>query len=278
MIWGACRGCGTMRRGAGRLSPAPDPNGGRDVGGVEVTGRAIEACGAETAGAGASACGVGAGTAGEAAATATAGDTVGAAPGVETGGRCAAVELLPLDAGAADTMPAVAGGWDAGGGAAAMTGLGAGALGKRGGAAAAACRSWIARSTSPGLETLDKSILGRSSPSRPPLRRTGELPRLPPRVRETRTRSASSASRELECVFFSVTPTAVRTSRMALLFTSSSRARSLIRTLLIRPFIVRPNRLHAHCYLGGRRIVASTIIARNNRFCFEIFSGTEIAG
>src|SRR4030081_3002022 len=41
---------------------------------------------------------------------------------------------------------------------------------------------------------------------------------------------------ELEWVFFSVTPTAVSASRMDLLFTSSSRARSLIRTLLIRPF------------------------------------------
>src|SRR5580704_955800 len=44
---------------------------------------------------------------------------------------------------------------------------------------------------------------------------------------------------ELEWVFFSVTPTAVSTSRMALLFTSSSLARSLIRTLLIRPFLPR---------------------------------------
>jgi hypothetical protein len=41
---------------------------------------------------------------------------------------------------------------------------------------------------------------------------------------------------ELECVFFSVTPTCGSASRMALLLTSSSLARSLIRTLLIRPF------------------------------------------
>ena len=52
----------------------------------------------------------------------------------------------------------------------------------------------------------------------------------------TRTFSASCSSSELEWVFFSVTPTSVSVSRMALLFTSSSLARSLIRTLLIRPF------------------------------------------
>jgi uncharacterized protein YybS (DUF2232 family) len=45
---------------------------------------------------------------------------------------------------------------------------------------------------------------------------------------------------ELECVFFSPTPTAVSASRIDLLFTSSSRARSLIRTLFIRPFSVLP--------------------------------------
>src|SRR5271155_1574374 len=39
---------------------------------------------------------------------------------------------------------------------------------------------------------------------------------------------------ELEWVFFSVTPTSCNTSRIALLLTSSSLARSLIRTLLIR--------------------------------------------
>jgi len=51
-----------------------------------------------------------------------------------------------------------------------------------------------------------------------------------------RTFSASCSSSELEWVFFSVTPTIGRASRMALLLTSSSLARSLIRTLLIRPF------------------------------------------
>ncbi len=58
--------------------------------------------------------------------------------------------------------------------------------------------------------------------------------------RRLRTSSASCSSRELECVFFSVTPTSCRTSRIALLLTSSSRARSLIRTLLIRSRFLRP--------------------------------------
>jgi hypothetical protein len=70
--------------------------------------------------------------------------------------------------------------------------------------------------------------------------RTGLASREEPSAAErmyTRTFSASCSSRELECVFFSVTPTSGSVSRMALLFTSSSRARSLIRTLLIRPFV-----------------------------------------
>jgi hypothetical protein len=50
-----------------------------------------------------------------------------------------------------------------------------------------------------------------------------------------RTNTASCSSMELECVFFSVTPTSVSASRIALLLTSSSRARSLIRILIIHP-------------------------------------------
>jgi hypothetical protein len=52
-----------------------------------------------------------------------------------------------------------------------------------------------------------------------------------------RTSSASCSSSELECVFFSVTPTTGRTSRIALLLTSNSRARSLIRILLIHSLV-----------------------------------------
>src|SRR4029077_16241916 len=79
-----------------------------------------------------------------------------------------------------------------------------------------------------------------------------------------RTFSASCSSRELEWVFFSVTPTRGSASRMALLLTSSSLARSLIRTLLIRPFLYpafvlksssHPHGvsvLHSHAIVGVR--------------------------
>ena len=98
----------------------------------------------------------------------------------------------------------------------------------------------IALSTSPGREMFERSILVliSSSPRSPreldfP---AGDEPSAEERM-YTRTFSASCSSRELECVFFSVTPTSGSVSRIALLLTSSSRARSLIRTLLIRPFV-----------------------------------------
>jgi hypothetical protein len=113
-----------------------------------------------------------------------------------------------------------------------------GATGLGAGATASFC-CVMAFSTSPGREMCDRSILVLISSS-PRSVRIGfaaadagdsEVPRMC-----ARTFSASCSSSELECVFFSVTPTIVRTSRMALLLTSSSLARSLIRTLLIRPF------------------------------------------
>jgi hypothetical protein len=98
----------------------------------------------------------------------------------------------------------------------------------------------IAFSTSPGREMCDRSILVliSSSPRSPREldRPTGDEASAEER-RYARTFSASCSSRELECVFFSVTPTSGSVSSIALLFTSSSRARSLIRTLLIRPFV-----------------------------------------
>jgi hypothetical protein len=96
--------------------------------------------------------------------------------------------------------------------------------------------SRIALATSPTLWTFDQSIFGLASAS---CRAADALP-LPPRAFRmcVRTRSASSVSIELECVFFSVTPTAVSASRISLLLTSSSRANSLIRTVLIRPRVV----------------------------------------
>jgi ABC-type sugar transport system permease subunit len=83
------------------------------------------------------------------------------------------------------------------------------------------------------LDTFDQSIFGFGDSS---TFARGPVDLAPPLCKCARTRSASSSSSELEWVFFSVTPTVVSTSRMALLFTSSSRAKSLIRTLLIRPF------------------------------------------
>jgi hypothetical protein len=86
-------------------------------------------------------------------------------------------------------------------------------------------------STSPGLEILEKSNFGPMSSALADLFSGAPLP-VPRRC--LRTRAASSSSRELECVFFSVTPTSGNTSRIALLLTSSSLAKSLIRTFDIR--------------------------------------------
>jgi|SRR6202167_361385 hypothetical protein len=116
-------------------------------------------------------------------------------------------------------------------------GIGSG-RGATGGTTASFC-CVIAFSTSPGREMCDKSIFVLISSS-PRAGRELDLPVEEPSAAErmyTRTFSASCSSRELECVFFSVTPTSVSVSRIALLFTSSSLARSLIRTLLIRPFV-----------------------------------------
>jgi hypothetical protein len=109
--------------------------------------------------------------------------------------------------------------------------------GRGGGAffAASACclRSRMALRASPGLE-----MCPRLKDSRAGAEGRAAAGRLP-RLKWPRTFTASSSSMELECVFFSVTPTALRASRIALLLTSSSRARSLIRTLLIQSFLSR---------------------------------------
>jgi hypothetical protein len=110
------------------------------------------------------------------------------------------------------------------------------ATGRRGGVLrACSARIFAARiiaDASPGFEMCDRSMAGFTSTGG--LLTALLLPRFP--LKYARTLSASSASIELECVFGSVTPTAVRASSMDRLLTSSSRARSLIRTLLIRPF------------------------------------------
>jgi hypothetical protein len=101
---------------------------------------------------------------------------------------------------------------------------------------------WMARSTSPGREIFDRSILVLISSSPRAVREVfAELGAASERRRRCfRTNSASWSSRELECVFFSVTPTVVSTSRISLLLTSNSRARSLIRILLIRSRFLVP--------------------------------------
>jgi len=83
--------------------------------------------------------------------------------------------------------------------------------------------SW--RATSPGLCTLEKSILGLISPE---AARSEAAP-----VEDFPEKcflifSARSSSIELECVRLSVTPSSGNTSRIAFAFTSSSLASSLI--------------------------------------------------
>jgi hypothetical protein len=108
----------------------------------------------------------------------------------------------------------------------------AGTLTLRASASSSCFRANIAFITSPGLETLERSILGATfcEPRDP----------APPWPRPcwncARTFSASCSSMELECVLPPARPSSAKTSRTWRLLTSNSRARSLIRTLLIRLF------------------------------------------
>jgi hypothetical protein len=220
----------------------------RGIGGAATGGAAgraaIGAAGGaltEVAGSGAAAgiCAAGGGITGRGGAL-TGDDVAGDdAAGGATTGRAGAAGL----AGCALTGAAEGGGAGFIAGGATTAGLSAGACAAgraTTGGAAASFFCVIALSTSPGREMFERSILVLISSSP----RNGRELDLPagdePSAEErmyTRTFSASCSSRELECVFFSVTPTNGSVSRMALLLTSSSRARSLIRTLLIRPFI-----------------------------------------
>ena len=94
--------------------------------------------------------------------------------------------------------------------------------------------------TSPGLEMCERSILGTMGCA------PGRVPAAPAYAagfascpKCARTFSASSSSSELECVLTPATPSSERISIIARGFTSNSRARSLIRTLLIRLFSVQ---------------------------------------
>jgi hypothetical protein len=223
--------------------------GGGGADGATVGRAAIGATGgalAETVGGAPAAgtCAAGVGVAGRTGGATTGADTVGGtttrtgATGVAGGGT--------TDAAGGVTTGFAAGGATAAGVGACVTGAVA-----RGAVGATASLRWvIAFSTSPGREMFDRSILVLISSSPRSARELDLLAVDEPSAEErryTRTFSASCSSRELECVFFSVTPTSGSVSRMALLLTSSSRARSLIRTLLIRPFI------SPRCKLGHHR-------------------------
>jgi hypothetical protein len=123
------------------------------------------------------------------------------------------------------------------GGATAWRTAGTEGMDGRGGAELWTARCSTSFRTSPGLEICDKSIFGLNSSAagagRALLRAL--LPGSACSAKYRFTRSASSGSMELECVFFSVTPTWTRASRIALLLTSSSRARSLIRIFCCMP-------------------------------------------
>lgn len=172
---------------------------------------------------------------------------VAAGGGAANDGRWPSIGLITRLAGAsgAATGGAAATGFSVTGaaGAAVFGGAAGGAatgFGVGGGADASAFFLSNRLATSPGLEMCERSILVliSGSPEREPPSRAALAAPCPERC--LRTRSASSASIELECVFFSVTPTRGRTSRIALLLTSSSLAKSLIRTLLIPPFVFLP--------------------------------------
>ena len=148
----------------------------------------------------------------------------------------------------------------AGGGGGGATGFGSGRC--TGGCATASFCWVIARRTSPGREMCERSIfvLISSSPRAARADFVDAGPGSACARKCLRTSSASFSSSELECVFFSVTPTSVRTSRIALLLTSNSLARSLIRILLIRPFVPPPVSLRSHVNLTD--CLLSTVTCR----------------
>jgi hypothetical protein len=226
---------------------------GGAAGGTDAVIDGVAGGGATTTGGAGGRGGTATGAAGLAGATgfSTTGDTTTGRGGAATGGGVT---------GAAGGTGFAAGGTTTG---LATTGGGVAGRAGGGGAAAASFRCVRALSTSPGREMCERSILVLISSS--PRRGRADFAAVAgasdePR-RWTLTFSASYSSSELECVFFSVTPTSGSTSRMALLFTSSSLARSLIRTLLIRPFLPRvvlmsSSHPHGVCFLYSHVITS----------------------
>jgi hypothetical protein len=249
MRGGGIAGTGGLDGGADTCTPcrlipwAVGCVGGAALVGVELAGRG----GIATAGGAAVAC-VPVGTVGAAGGVAT--TETGTFGGITTtdGGRIAATDAGVTSFGAgASTAGLGAAGLAVRVGAssfASMEGAATGgfATGRVAGRSAASLCWVMARSTSPGREILDRSILVLISSS-PWLVGRAAFGAPDPDSRERRclrTSSASCSSRELECVFFSVTPTTVSTSRISLLLTSSSRARSLIRIFIRSRFPFRP--------------------------------------
>jgi hypothetical protein len=178
---------------------------------------------------------------------AIAGEVVG---GVTIGAACRGCGTILRGSGRAGT--AVAGG-------AAATGVdgcaggAAGFAGTRTGRAPSSSSCFLARMafiTSPGLEMFDRSILGTTAcaPWRVDAPPACDVDR-DSCVKCARTFSASSPSIELECVLPAGTPSSGRMSRIARDFTSSSFARSLIRTLLIRLFSILCRQTALSCSL-----------------------------
>jgi hypothetical protein len=251
--------CGTIMRGRGVCGA-----GALDAAGLAAIGAEGAAGGgaAMAAGGAASATGgvAGGGTGGRGAAGITGGAEAATGGGVTGGagavnvGRGVGVGTTSRGGIAAGLGGGVTAGLAAGtlgAAAAGLVSIGGGGIAGRAGATGACCFARIAFSTSPGLEMWERSILVLISSESTRLARAAR-PALWASLRATkwaRTFTASCSSSELEWVFFSVTPTSGSTSRIALLLTSSSLARSLIRILLIRPFFLRTVPLSLHVNL-----------------------------
>jgi len=247
-------GCGGPAGGAGTRGAATGGCGAADA----VIEGAAGAAGLTTAG------GTCAAGRGGAATDAVVGAKLAAdfsTPGTTTSGRSAGVGAKAVGVGTDGVTGGGVGLATGVGGATAGLAASGGAVGRTG-AATASFFCVMAFSTSPGREMCDKSILVliSSSPRSGRADRADDCASEEPRM-WARTFSASCSSSELEWVFFSVTPTIGRASRMALLLTSSSLARSLIRTLLIRPFLYSALLLGLHCILTESRFLHPRIIA-----------------
>ncbi len=240
---------------------------GAAAGGTTTTGGFTTAtlCGGTTA------------TAGRGALTAPAGGfaTTGVAGGLDAmaGAVCGGTETIGGACRTGGMILRGSGRAGAAGGCATATTGGAGLAGATGGTAgvgragmwllraASSSSCFLARiafNASPGLEMCDRSIFGCMVWC---VRDCACAPERVPRRKCARTRSASSPSRELECVLPSPKPSSANMSRICRLLTSISRARSLIRTLLIRLFsVVLPKALSAHSHLMALAAAFKSII------------------